>query len=70
MYKVGVGEVVVSHIQFAYDTLLFVDVSLRNTLTMKAILGWFELPSGLKVNFLKRKVTGVLMRLCMCWLII
>ena len=56
-YKIG--EVVVSHIQYADDTLLIGDASLQNALTMKSILMWFELVSGLKVNFYKSKIAGV-----------
>ena len=54
-YKVGVGDVVVSQFQFANDTLLIGDMFLRNALTMKAILRWFELVSGLKVNFIRAR---------------
>jgi hypothetical protein len=37
-YKVGKSDEVVSHIQFADDTLLIGEMSLQNVLTMKSIL--------------------------------
>ena len=58
-YTIGVDEVVVFHIQLADDTLMIDDMSLQDVLTMKSILRWFQLVSGLKVNFYKSKVAGV-----------
>src|ERR1044072_1699201 len=57
-YKVGDRSTVVSHIQFADDTLIIGELSLKNILTIKTILRWFEVVSGLKVNFFKSKLAG------------
>ncbi|GAU51438.1 hypothetical protein TSUD_413380, partial [Trifolium subterraneum] len=52
-------EVVVSHLQYADDTLFIGEACVENLWTMKAILRWFELISGLKVNFFKSRLFGV-----------
>jgi hypothetical protein len=49
----------ISHLQYADDTLLVGEACVENLWTMKAILKWFELISGLKVNFLKSKLIGI-----------
>jgi hypothetical protein len=51
--------VVVSHLQYADDTLFVGDACVENLWCMKAILRWFELMSGLKVNFAKSRLVGV-----------
>lgn len=58
MFGIGGTESRVSNLQFVYDTLLIREASLRNLWTMKAILGWFEFASGLKVNFYKSSIIG------------
>ena len=58
-FLVGRKNVEVSHLQFADDTLSIGDGTPQNILTMKAVLRWFELISGLKVNFYKSKLVGV-----------
>lgn len=42
-------------------TLLTGDMSVENITTIKSVLGWFELTSGLKVNFHKSKLVGIAM---------
>ncbi|MCH95104.1 LINE-1 reverse transcriptase like, partial [Trifolium medium] len=50
---------IISHLQYADDTLCIGEASVENLWTMKAILRGFELASGLKVNFLKSCLMGV-----------
>ena len=53
-YKVGThGDVVISHLQFADDTLLMGAKSLGNIRILKFLLRLFEFTYGLKVNFHK-----------------
>jgi hypothetical protein len=49
----------ISHLQYADDTLFVGEACVENLWTMKAILKWFELISGLKVNFFKGKLFGI-----------
>ena len=59
-YQVGSSEpVVVSHLQFADDTLILGEKSWANIRAMRAILLLFEALSGLKVNFSKSQLVGV-----------
>jgi hypothetical protein len=58
-FKVGNRGVVVSHLQYADDTLCLGEATLENLWTLKAILRGFELVSGLKVNFSKSRIMGV-----------
>jgi hypothetical protein len=58
-FRVGRNGVVISHLQFADDTLCIGEASLENLWTLKAILRGFELVSGLKVNFWKSSIMGV-----------
>jgi hypothetical protein len=50
---------VLSHLQFANDTLIFSSASLSSLQNVKRILLCFELISGLKVNFYKSSIIGV-----------
>ena len=43
----------VTHLQFADDTIVFCDASAGQVETLKLILKWFELLSGLKINYEK-----------------
>jgi len=53
-YKVGAGTTtVVSHLQFADDTLILAEKSWANVQAMCVVLILFEVISGLKVNFTK-----------------
>ena len=59
-YKVGNNDMtVVSHLQFADDTLILGEKSWANIRVMCAILLLFESLSGLKVNFSKSHLVGV-----------
>ncbi|XP_019432205.1 PREDICTED: uncharacterized protein LOC109339246 [Lupinus angustifolius] len=58
-YLVGTEGVVVSHLQYADDTLLIGENTSDNILVLKCILKCFELISGLKTNFHKNKFIGV-----------
>ena len=59
-YGVGcVGEVNLTHRQFADDTLIIGKKSWQNIISMQACLLLFEEISGLKVNFNKSMLTGV-----------
>ena len=53
------GEVRLTHLQFADDTIIIGEKSWRNVRTMRALLLLFEEISGLKVNFTKSMLTGV-----------
>lgn len=56
-YKVGDMEV--SHLQFADDTLIIGENCSKNIWSIKALLQLFESVSGLKVNFFKSQLLGV-----------
>jgi hypothetical protein len=59
-YAVGSGNsVVLSHLQFADDTLLLGEKSWANVRALRAVLILFEAVSGLKVNFHKSMLVGV-----------
>jgi len=59
-YRVGrEGEVRLTHLQFADDTLILGEKSWLNVRSMRAMLLLFENISGLKVNFHKSMLSGV-----------
>jgi hypothetical protein len=59
-YRVGNQDpVMVSHLQFADDTLLLGEKSWANVRALRSVLVLFELMSGLKVNFHKSMLVGV-----------
>jgi hypothetical protein len=59
-YRIGVQDhVVVSHLQFADDTLQLGAKSWANVRALRAVLVLFETMSGLKVNFNKSMLVGV-----------
>jgi len=59
-YKVGNSEpVVVSHLQFADDTLILGEKSWANIRAMRVVLFLFEALYGLKVIFSKSQLVGV-----------
>jgi hypothetical protein len=59
-YSIGtVSPVVVSHLQFADDTLLMGAKSLANIRAIRSVLVLFEAVSSLKVNFHKSMLVGV-----------
>ncbi|GAU41262.1 hypothetical protein TSUD_97980 [Trifolium subterraneum] len=53
------SEVSVFLLQYADDTLFIGEACVENLWSMKAILRWFELASGLKINFSKSRLIGV-----------
>ncbi|GLT99814.1 hypothetical protein SLE2022_172280 [Rubroshorea leprosula] len=55
---VGRRGLVVSLLQFADDTVILGKANKENVLMVKAILRWFELMSGLRINFSKSSVYG------------
>ncbi|XP_019418409.1 PREDICTED: uncharacterized protein LOC109329191 [Lupinus angustifolius] len=58
-YSVGRDEIVISHLQYADDTLLIGENSADNIMVLKSILKCFELVSGLKINFHKSSFIGI-----------
>ena len=59
-YKVGsTNPTVVSHLQFADDTLIIAEKSWANVQVMRVVLVLFEAISGLKMNFTKSQLIGV-----------
>ena len=58
---INIGNIgpIISHLQFADDTLIFSSNSLYSMRNIKRILLCFELVSGLKVNFYKSSNVGV-----------
>ncbi|GKV29990.1 hypothetical protein SLEP1_g38860 [Rubroshorea leprosula] len=50
---VGSGDLNISHLQFADDTVIMGKAEPSNIKAVKGILRWFELISGLKINFNK-----------------
>lgn len=56
-YKVG--ELPISHLQFADDTLIIGEKSSKNVWAIKVLLQLFESVSGLEVNFHKSQLLGV-----------
>jgi hypothetical protein len=57
-FKVN-SEVAISQLQYADDTILIGEVCVKNLWTMKVVLQWLELISGLKINFSKSCLVGV-----------
>ena len=57
--KVGRDEIMVSHLQYADDTIFFGEWSKRNAINLMCIMKGFEKVSGLKVNLNKSRVYGV-----------
>jgi hypothetical protein len=56
---VGKTPVVISHLQYADDTICIREASVENLWPLKAILRGFEMASGLKVNYWKSGLVGV-----------
>jgi len=58
-FKVEKLDVVISHLQYADDALFIGEACVENLWCMKAILRWFHLILGPKVNFSKISLIGV-----------
>ncbi|GKV09841.1 hypothetical protein SLEP1_g21281 [Rubroshorea leprosula] len=56
--EIGRGGVVLSLLQFADDTVFIGTADAENVRVVKAILFWFELISGLKIDFSKSHLYG------------
>lgn len=52
-FRVGSGEVTISHLQFADDTMIFCDADVRQLGYLKCLLRCFEAVLGLKINLAK-----------------
>lgn len=48
-----------SHLRFADDTMFFLNANKNNARGLKNILIWFEVASGLRINFPKSKLFKV-----------
>ncbi|CAL5438187.1 unnamed protein product [Camellia sinensis] len=57
--KVGHNSVLLTHLQFADDTLLFCEAQVEEVRKLKRVLRCFEIMSALKINFHKSVVCGV-----------
>ncbi|GJV52938.1 putative RNA-directed DNA polymerase, partial [Tanacetum coccineum] len=57
--RVGAEEVMVSHLQYADDTIIFGEWSRENACNLMNILKCFEEVAGLKINLTKSKIYGV-----------
>lgn len=53
------GEVVVSHLQFAYDTIIFCDNFQHHTRMLRGVLWCFEVVSDLRLNLAKSSLIAV-----------
>lgn len=58
-FPLGDGGLVISHLQYADDTLCIGKPTVENLWAMKSILRGFEMVSGLKINFFKSSLIGV-----------
>ena len=58
-FEITRGGSVVSHLQYADDTLCIGEATVDNLWTLKSLLRGFEMVSGLKVNFHKSCLMGV-----------
>jgi hypothetical protein len=58
-FNIGGDGPLISHLQYADDTLCIGEASVENLWSLKAILRGFERASGLKVNFWKSNIMGV-----------
>lgn len=57
--KVGKDEVLVSHLQYADDSILFGEAKKENLEILKSVLWSFEWFSGLKINYRKSCLMGI-----------
>jgi len=57
-FEIGRNGLVVTHLQYADDTLCIGKATVDNLWVMKSILRGFEMASSLKINFLKSSLIG------------
>lgn len=57
--EVGCNGIIVSHLQFTDDTILFCEADWVEVVNLKRILRCFEVLSGLKINYHKSVICGV-----------
>lgn len=62
-------EILVSHQQFADDTLFLLRASLSNIRKVNALLKFHTLCSGLKINIGKGTLVGINTRVCGCFVL-
>lgn len=58
-FFVGDGSVLVSHLQFADDTMIFYEVDVRQIGYLRCILRYFEVVSSLNINLAKSEIFQV-----------
>lgn len=58
-YSVEHSSVEVSHLHFADDSIVFCDSTVNEIESLKAILWWFELMSGSKINYDKCEMISI-----------
>lgn len=58
-FKIGRCKEVITHLQFADDTILFSSAKREEILAIKRILQCFQLVPGLKINISKNLLVGV-----------
>lgn len=59
-FEIKPGGINITHLQYADDTLCIGEATVDNLWTLKALLWRFELVSGLKVNFHKSCLIGII----------
>lgn len=52
-FFIGQGRVVVSHLQFAVDTIIFYDSSQRQIRMLRCVPRFFEVVTSLRLNLVK-----------------
>ena len=57
--EINKGELSLTHLQFADDTLVFCEANREELVNVKRLLRCFEIVSGLRINFKKISLSGV-----------
>lgn len=58
-FRVGSSDVIISHLQFVDDTMIFCDADVRQLGYLRCLLTCFEAISGLKINLSKSELFQV-----------
>lgn len=58
-FCLGQGEVMVSHLQFVDDTIIFYDNSQRQIRLLRCVVRCFEVVSGLRLNLGKSSLIAI-----------